>query len=44
MIETLRTSFGHRGFLPGQVAIIEGVLCGEDVPGYLPTSAGTSLC
>jgi ATP-dependent DNA helicase RecQ len=44
LLETLRTSFGHAGFLPGQAAIIESVLRGEDVLAILPTGAGKSLC
>jgi ATP-dependent DNA helicase RecQ len=44
LLETLRTSFGHSGFLPGQAAIIESVLRGEDVLAILPTGAGKSLC
>ncbi|HEY7092468.1 MAG TPA: RecQ family ATP-dependent DNA helicase, partial [Ktedonobacterales bacterium] len=44
LLETLHTSFGHSGFLPGQAAIIESVLRSEDVLAILPTGAGKSLC
>jgi ATP-dependent DNA helicase RecQ len=44
LLDTLRASFGHSGFLPGQAAIIESVLRGEDVLAILPTGAGKSLC
>jgi len=39
-----RARFGVRAFRPGQRAIIEAVLAGEDVLGLLPTGAGKSLC
>jgi ATP-dependent DNA helicase RecQ len=44
LLEALQASFGHSGFLPGQAAIIESVLRGEDVLAILPTGAGKSLC
>ncbi len=35
--------FGHRGFLPGQAAVVNRVLAGKDTLAILPTGAGKSL-
>ncbi len=42
-LETLRAVFGHDGFLPGQTAVINRVLAGDDTLAILPTGAGKSL-
>jgi ATP-dependent DNA helicase RecQ len=39
-----RRRFGVTEFRPGQRAVIEAVLRGEDVLGVMPTGAGKSLC
>src|ERR1700681_2654786 len=40
----LRTTFGFEDFRPGQGAIIEQVLAGDDVLAIMPTGSGKSLC
>jgi ATP-dependent DNA helicase RecQ len=44
LLEALRETFGYESFLPGQAAVIQAVLRGEDVLALLPTGAGKSLC
>ncbi|HET7753105.1 MAG TPA: ATP-dependent DNA helicase RecQ [Anaeromyxobacteraceae bacterium] len=39
----LRDVFGHEAFRPGQQAIIDAVLAGNDCIGVMPTGAGKSL-
>jgi ATP-dependent DNA helicase RecQ len=36
--------FGFSGFRPGQEAIVEAVLGGQDVLAIMPTGGGKSLC
>ena len=47
-IEAARTAmadvFGFPGFRPGQQAIVEAVLAGQDVLAVMPTGRGKSLC
>jgi ATP-dependent DNA helicase RecQ len=40
----MRERWGYEAFRPGQEAVIEAVLAGEDVLGVLPTGGGKSLC
>ncbi len=40
----LKQTFGYDGFREGQEALIDGLLCGRDVMGVLPTGGGKSLC
>ena len=40
----LRDVFGFDGFRPGQEAVVDAVLGGEDVLAVMPTGAGKSLC
>jgi len=40
----LRERFGHEAFRPGQQAVVEAVLAGEDVVAVMPTGGGKSLC
>ncbi len=40
----LRTVFGLQAFRPGQQAVIDAVLRGEDVLAVMPTGSGKSLC
>ena len=42
--EALRRYFGYDEFRPGQRALIDAVLRGQDVCGIMPTGAGKSLC
>ncbi len=42
--ETLRKRFGFDSFRPGQETLVEGVLCGRDTLGVLPTGGGKTLC
>ncbi|HEX9414324.1 MAG TPA: RecQ family ATP-dependent DNA helicase [Ktedonobacterales bacterium] len=44
MLDALRDHFGFESFLPGQVAVIQAVLRGEDLLALMPTGAGKSLC
>jgi ATP-dependent DNA helicase RecQ len=41
--DVLREVFGHQAFRPGQQAIIDAVLAGNDCVGVMPTGAGKSL-
>ncbi|MCB0545871.1 MAG: DEAD/DEAH box helicase, partial [Saprospiraceae bacterium] len=41
---TLRDTFGHADFRPGQGAAVDAVLAGGDAAVLLPTGAGKSLC
>ncbi len=40
----MREQWGYEEFRPGQKAVIEAVLAGNDVLGVLPTGGGKSLC
>jgi ATP-dependent DNA helicase RecQ len=40
----LRATFGFDDFRPGQAAIIEKMLAGDDVLAIMPTGSGKSLC
>jgi len=40
----LHERFGHEAFRPGQQAVVEAVLAGEDVVAVMPTGGGKSLC
>lgn len=42
--EVLKSFFGYEDFKKGQKQLIEGVLCGNDVVGIMPTSGGKSIC
>ena len=42
--QILRDVFGFDGFRPGQEAVVDAVLGGEDVLAVMPTGAGKSLC
>lgn len=44
LTEALQRYFGYTTFRPGQQAVIEAVLRGEDVVAVLPTGTGKSLC
>ena len=40
----LKQYFGHDDFRPGQEALIDALLSGQDVLGVMPTGAGKSMC
>lgn len=42
--ELLQVVFGYNEFRPGQEKLIDGVLCGQDVFGIMPTGGGKSMC
>lgn len=41
---TLRDTFGHDDFRPGQQEIVQGVLAGQPTLAVMPTGGGKSLC
>ncbi len=43
-LHALKQYFGHSAFRPGQEALIDALLSGQDVLGVLPTGAGKSVC
>ncbi len=44
LLLALRERFGHGAFRPGQQAVVEAVLRGDDVVAVMPTGGGKSLC
>ena len=42
--EILKKYFGYDTFRPGQEALVDALLSGQDVLGIMPTGAGKSLC
>ena len=44
LLTTLRHTFGHAGFRPGQEQVMRGLLAGRSTLALFPTSAGKSLC
>ncbi|HEY7782892.1 MAG TPA: RecQ family ATP-dependent DNA helicase, partial [Ktedonobacterales bacterium] len=44
VLDALREHFGHEDFLPGQAAVVQAVLRGEDLLVLMPTGGGKSLC
>jgi ATP-dependent DNA helicase RecQ len=40
----LQERFGHADFRPGQSAVVESVLAGQDVLALMPTGQGKSIC
>ncbi|MFD1671596.1 RecQ family ATP-dependent DNA helicase [Agrilactobacillus yilanensis] len=44
LLAALEQKFGYYEFRPGQQAIIENILQGQDTLGILPTGSGKSLC
>ena len=42
--QLLRERFGHQDFRPGQAAIIDALLQGQNVLTVMPTGSGKSLC
>ncbi len=43
-LEALKTYFGHSSFRPGQEAVMDSLLSGQDVMAVMPTGAGKSAC
>ncbi len=44
LLSTLKKVFGHESFLPGQEALVTGIIEGRDVLGIMPTGGGKSVC
>ena len=44
IVETLRRTFGHEDFRPGQRPLVEALVAGRPAVGVMPTGAGKSLC
>ncbi len=42
--QLLKQHFGYSSFLPGQEALTDRILSGQDALGIMPTGAGKSLC
>ena len=42
--EVLKKYYGYHSFRAGQEVLIEGILCGRDAFGIMPTGAGKSIC
>lgn len=42
--EVLKKYYGYHSFRTGQEVLIEGILCGRDAFGIMPTGAGKSVC
>ena len=42
--EVLKKYYGYHSFRTGQEVLIEGILCGRDAFGIMPTGAGKSIC
>ena len=43
-LQALKQIFGHSAFRPGQEALIDALLTGQDALGIMPTGAGKSMC
>lgn len=43
-LSLLQRIYGYSSFRPGQEALIDGVLSGQDVFGIMPTGGGKSMC
>ncbi len=44
ILHTLRRTFGHEDFRPGQRPLVEALVAGRPTVGVMPTGAGKSLC
>ena len=43
-LTALKQYFGHSAFRPGQEAMVDALLSGQDAFGVMPTGAGKSVC
>lgn len=43
-LETLKRWFGYPSFRPGQLAVVEALIAGQDLLALMPTGGGKSLC